>query len=986
MIFTPQIAKLLIKEIMDKTQLREIIRINSHGLDNINIDSVTNEIFAGINSELTVPEILSYAVLVIRPKIEKEPSYSYLAARIFNEIIENEVKTLNGISTFKKYLKFGIKVKRINPELLEQFDISQIEAAIKTDRTKLFNILGIQTLYDRYLLHDKGVRFETVQYFFMRVAMGIALNEKPAERTMYAISFYDLLSRHYFMSSTPTLFNSGTLHSQMSSCYLSTVEDDLKSIFKLYSDNAQLSKWAGGLGNDWTPVRATSAHISGTNGESQGVIPFLKVNNDTLVAVNQGGKRKGAGCAYLETWHMDILDFLELRKNTGDERRRTHDMNTSNWIPDLFMERVQENGKWTLFTPNEVPELHDLYGKKFKDKYEKYEKLAEEGKILSRTIDALDLWKKMLSMIFETGHPWLCFKEPSNLRSPQQHVGVVHSSNLCFTGNTKVLLEDGKIQTIKELYETTKSGKEFRIPSALRHRKRLEYNEYEWSGFETETKRHEAAVGKYSGKNKVIEVTLENGGKFRCTPEHQLSEHGLEYMEAKDSLNRFMHTFENTPIKVIKIEDKDIEDTYDLTAPDYGNFFIQAGDRFVLVHNCTEITLNTSKEETAVCNLGSVNLPKHLYIDPITRKIRIDLDLLENTVNTAVRMLDNVIDLNFYPIPEAETANKRHRPVGLGLMGFQDCLYMKNYSYASEAAVKFSDYSMEAISYFAIQASANLAAERGKYETFEGSLWDKGILPIDSIRLLAENRSEENLTMTNTSSGDFDWDSLRKRILAKGMRNSNVLAIAPTATISNIIGVTQSIEPSYKNLFVKSNLSGEYIIANNYLINSLKELGIWDEQMIDDLKYYDGSVLEIPRIPEHIKEIFQTAFEIDSSWLIECAARRQKWIDQAQSLNLYCAIPSGVYLSDMYMYAWKSGLKTTYYLRCMGATQIEKSTIDINKRGLQPRWMKNKSSSGDVVIKHNLGNDLPSIQPQEKNYSGPVKISNPDEGDCDACQ
>jgi len=599
----------------------------------------------------------------------------------------------------------------------------------------------------------------------------------------------------------------------MSSCYLSTIQDDLSHIFKSISDDAQLSKWAGGLGNDWTSVRATGARIKGTNGRSQGVIPFLKVANDTAVAVNQGGKRKGAMCAYLETWHLDVEDFLELRKNTGDERRRTHDMNTANWIPDLFMKRVVENGSWTLFSPSDVPDLHDLYGKAFDERYEHYERMAESGQIaLSKKIEAISLWRKMLSMLFETGHPWITFKDPSNIRSPQGHQGVVHSSNLC-----------------------------------------------------------------------------------------------------------------------------------------------------------TEILLNTSIDEVAVCNLGSINLAAHI------KEGVLDHQLLQKTVRTAVRMLDNVIDINFYPIPEAHNANMRHRPIGLGIMGFQDALYEAGISYASAEAVEFADSSMEAISYYAILSSSELAAERGSYQSYPGSQWERGILPIDSLDLLAKERGATFLEVHRGAR--LDWTVVREAIRKNGIRNSNTMAIAPTATISNIVGVAQSIEPAYKHLYSKSNLSGEFIVHNKYLVAELKARGLWDADMIDDLKYFDGSIAEIERIPDDVKRLFLTAFEIDSDWLIECASRRQKWIDMGQSLNLYIAEPNGRKLHEMYMLAWKRGLKTTYYLRSVAATQIEKSTTDVNRRGVQPRWMKNKSASSNIQIVR---------QPEAEEVPMP-KSCNLD-GDCESCQ
>ncbi|HSX20028.1 MAG TPA: ribonucleoside-diphosphate reductase subunit alpha, partial [Gammaproteobacteria bacterium] len=645
---------------------------------------------------------------------------------------------------------------------LKSFDLAQITAAIKPERDQQFTYLGLQTLYDRYFIHSDNVRFELPQAFFMRVAMGLACEEKEKEKR--AIEFYNLLSSFDFMSSTPTLFNSGTLRPQLSSCYLTTVPDDLDGIYGAIKDNALLSKYAGGLGNDWTNVRAMGARIKGTNGKSQGVVPFLNVANATAVAVNQGGKRKGAVCGYLETWHKDIEEFLELRKNTGDERRRTHDMNTANWIPDLFMQRVINEQEWTLFSPDEVPELHHIYGKAFEEKYVAYEAKAAKGKIRNfKKLPAVNLWRKMLSMLFETGHPWITFKDVCNLRSPQQHIGVVHSSNLC-----------------------------------------------------------------------------------------------------------------------------------------------------------TEITLNTSQDEIAVCNLGSVNLMAHMT------DIGLDHEKLRHTIHTAIRMLDNVIDINYYSVPQAKNSNFKHRPIGMGIMAFQDALYKLGISYSSQEAVEFADSSMELISYYAIEASTHLAEERGKYSSYEGSLWSQGILPIDSIDLLHKHRGahfEQDRTQT------LDWKTLRDRVLKVGMRNSNVLAIAPTATIANICGVSQSIEPTYQNLFVKSNLSGEFTVINPYLVNDLKKSGLWDDVMVNDLKYYNGSVHNISRIPDDIKQRYATAFEFDPSWLVEAGSRRQKWIDQSQSLNLYMAQPSGKKLDQLYRLAWTRGLKTTYYLRSMGATNAEKSTI-----------------------------------------------------------
>ncbi len=661
------------------------------------------------------------------------------------------------------YVAKGVELELLAPKL-QEFDLERLGQALLPERDLQFTYLGLQTLYDRYFIHSNNTRIELPQIFFMRVAMGLAAEEH--DRNARAIEFYQLLSSFDYMSSTPTLFNAGTLRPQLSSCYLTTVPDNLYGIYGAIQDNAMLSKFAGGLGNDWTPVRALGAYIKGTNGKSQGVVPFLKVVNDTAVAVNQGGKRKGAVCAYLETWHLDIEEFVELRKNTGDDRRRTHDMNTANWIPDLFMKRVFDGGDWTLFSPNDVPDLHDLYGKAFEERYVQYEELARNGKHkLFKTVKAENLWRKMLGMLFETGHPWMTFKDPCNLRSPQQHVGVVHSSNLC-----------------------------------------------------------------------------------------------------------------------------------------------------------TEITLNTNKDEIAVCNLGSVNLPQHVDENGL------DLEKLQRTVRTAVRMLDNVIDINYYSVPQAEASNMRHRPVGLGLMGFQDALYKKHLAYGSDAAVEFADHSMEAISYYAIQASSELAAERGAYSSYEGSLWSQGIFPLDSLDRLIAERGEKYIHVDKSQS--LDWTSLRETVKAQGMRNSNVMAIAPTATIANITGVSQSIEPTYQNLYVKSNLSGEFTVVNPYLVRDLKARGLWDKVMVNDLKYYDGSVQAIDRIPADLKAIYSTAFEVEPRWLVESASRRQKWIDQAQSLNLYINNANGKKLDITYRMAWFSGLKTTYYLRSLAATGTEKSTID----------------------------------------------------------
>ncbi len=803
------------KMIITENMLRSKLSFACRGLENlVSIEEILETAFTQYYTGIKEHEVDLANIFSAKSKIEKDPAYSQVASRLLLDVIYRETlgrpasdPALNKAHRdyFKKYIKEAISLERLSPELLN-FDLDILGKALDLKRDDIFSYLGLQTLYDRYFIHHEQRRLETPQIFWMRVAMGLSLREGDM-KNQKAIEFYDVLSQFYFTSGTPTLFNSGTTHSQLSSCYLSTVMDDLHHIFKVVADDAQLSKWAGGIGNDWTNVRATGSRIKGTNGTSQGVIPFLKVANDTAVAVNQGGKRKGAMCAYLETWHLDIEDFLELRKNTGDERRRTHDMNTANWIPDLFMKRVREGGNWTLFSPNDTPDLHDLYGQAFEKRYAEYEKMAENGKIkLFKRIEAVQLWRKMLSMLFETGHPWITFKDPSNIRSPQDHVGVVHSSNLC-----------------------------------------------------------------------------------------------------------------------------------------------------------TEILLNTSKDETAVCNLGSINLAKH------TTSKGINEELLAKTILTAIRMLDNVIDINFYPTAEAKTSNERHRPIGLGLMGFQDALYIQNISYASHEAVLFADQSMEMISYYSILASSELAKERGAYSSYKNSKWDRGLLPIDTIDLLEKERQSK---IDIDRSAQMNWSVVRESIKKHGMRNSNTMAIAPTATIGNITNVIPSNEPMYKHLFVKSNLSGEFTIVNPYLVDKLKEHNLWDAEMIDDLKYFDGSIQEIERIPSEIKSLFLNAFEIDPEWVIECGARRQKWLDMGQSLNLYLAEPSGKKLHQMYMLAWEKGLKTLYYLRTLGATQIEKSSVDINKRGLQPRWMKSKSASSNVNV----------IRESEE-----PKVCNLGEG-CESCQ
>ena len=761
---------------LDMAALRTIIEAACEGLGNqIDATPIITETIKNLYDGVPIAQVYDSAILASRTLIENDPAYSQVTARILMHVIRKEIlghEVLQGDmqaeygTYFAKYINEGIAAELLDPRMRE-FDLPRLAAALNASRDLQFNYLGLQTLYDRYFLHIEERRIEMPQAFFMRVAMGLALNEMDRERR--AIEFYEILSTFDFMSSTPTLFNSATTRPQLSSCYLTTVEDDLDGIYEALKENALLSKFAGGLGNDWTNVRALGSHIKGTNGKSQGVVPFLKVVNDTAVAVNQGGKRKGAVCAYLETWHLDIEEFLELRKNTGDDRRRTHDMNTSNWIPDLFMKRVMENGDWTLFSPSNTPDLHDKFGKAFEEAYVAYEQKADRGELKPfRRIPAQQLWRKMLGMLFETGHPWITFKDPCNIRSPQQHIGVVHSSNLC-----------------------------------------------------------------------------------------------------------------------------------------------------------TEITLNTNEDEIAVCNLGSVNLTAHMTTDA-NGKLVLDHEKLQRTVRTAMRMLDNVIDINYYAVAKARNSNLKHRPVGMGIMGFQDCLHMQRIPYASDEAVKFADTSMEAVCYYAYQASSELAEERGVYSTYKGSLWDRGILPQDSVALLAQERGGY-VEVDNSSA--MDWSGLRARIKQHGMRNSNCVAIAPTATISNIIGVSACIEPTFQNLFVKSNLSGEFTVVNEYLVRDLKDRGLWDEVMIADLKYFDGTLSKIDRIPQDLRDLYATAFEVEPSWLVEAASRRQKWIDQAQSLNIYMGGASGKKLDDTYKLAWLRGLKTTYYLRTMAATHVEKSTV-----------------------------------------------------------
>ncbi|MGE8629603.1 ribonucleoside-diphosphate reductase subunit alpha [Achromobacter denitrificans] len=760
---------------LNLSELRATIEAAGEGLaEFIDSEAILKETVKNLYDGIPVDEVFKSAILSARALVEKDPAYSQVTARLLLHTIRKEVLgeevSQDGMAAryaeyFPTFIARGIEGGLLSPELAN-YDLTKLGHALNAKRDLQFGYLGLQTLYDRYFLHIRGTRIELPQVFFMRVAMGLALRE--SDREARAIEFYEILSSFDFMSSTPTLFNSGTLHSQLSSCYLTTVSDDLEGIYDAIKENALLAKYAGGLGNDWTPVRALRSHIKGTNGESQGVVPFLKVVNDTAVAVNQGGKRKGAVCTYLETWHLDIEEFLELRKNTGDERRRTHDMNTANWIPDLFMKRVMEGGEWTLFSPSDCPDLHDKVGQEFEKAYVGYESKVASGELkLFKKMPALTLWRKMLSMLFETGHPWITFKDPCNIRSPQQHVGVVHSSNLC-----------------------------------------------------------------------------------------------------------------------------------------------------------TEITLNTNESEIAVCNLGSVNLVAHMK--PVAGGgFELDHDKIKRTVRIAMRMLDNVIDINYYAVEKARNSNARHRPVGMGIMGFQDCLQMMRVPYASQAAIEFADRSMEAVCYHAYWASSLLAEERGRYQSYEGSLWSRGILPQDTLKMLRDERGGH---VDVDESSTLDWDTLRARIKEHGMRNSNCIAIAPTATISNIIGVSACIEPTFQNLYVKSNLSGEFTVVNDYLVRDLKKLGLWDEVMVADLKYFDGSLSRIDRVPSELRELYATAFEVEPSWLVECASRRQKWIDQAQSLNIYMAGASGKKLDDTYKLAWKRGLKTTYYLRTLGATSAEKST------------------------------------------------------------
>ena len=828
---------------LDIERIYTLVREACTGLADVEPQLIIEQALKNMYDGISSNDVATSLLITARTLVEVEPNYNFVSARLLLDELRREALTFLRIQrpnaaaadysatqsemaelypqALTSFLQRGVELDRIAPELL-QFDLEQLGAAIEPERDMQFGYLGLQTLFDRYFIHSNDTRFELPQVFFMRVAMGLAIEED--DRNARAIEFYNLLSSFDYMSSTPTLFNAGTLRSQLSSCFLTTIPDDLDGIYGAIRDNAMLSKWAGGLGNDWTRVRALGSYIKGTNGKSQGVVPFLKVVNDTAVAVNQGGKRKGAVCAYLETWHLDIEEFLELRKNTGDDRRRTHDMNTANWVPDLFMKRVSNNEDWTLFSPADTPDLHDLYGRAFEERYTEYERMTQTGELaLYRRIPASDLWRKMLSMLFETGHPWITFKDACNVRSPQQHVGVVHSSNLC-----------------------------------------------------------------------------------------------------------------------------------------------------------TEITLNTSNDEIAVCNLGSVNLAQHIEDG------KLNVKKLKRTVRTALRMLDNVIDINYYSVPQARTSNMRHRPVGLGIMGFQDALFKLGIPYGSTGAVQFADESMEAVSYYAIESSMKLAKERGSYASFEGSLWSKGILPQDSLRNLQTERGADFLdaNLDSALGWDKEWDKLRSKVKSNGMRNSNVMAIAPTATIANITGVSQSIEPTYQNLYVKSNLSGEFTVVNPYMVRDLKAAGLWDNVMVNDLKYFDGSLRKIERVPSALKEMYATAFEIEPRWIVDAASRRQKWIDQAQSLNLYIAEASGKKLDITYRMAWLRGLKTTYYLRALSATSTEKSTLDrstLNAVDATGQSSAEPAAAGNTA--REVAPDISELTPADSPLACSI-----DDPDCEACQ
>ncbi|MHB8253475.1 MAG: ribonucleoside-diphosphate reductase subunit alpha [Acidiferrobacter sp.] len=1074
--------------LLDRERLRTVIVEACDGLQEVSSDTVFQALLRNLFDGVDELDVMQSAILSARALVETEPDYTYVTARLLLDVLRREVLGRPLTHTemraeyghyFGRFIQEGIAAELLDPQLAN-FDCVRLGLALHADRDLNFTYLGLQTLYDRYFLHREERRIELPQAFWMRVSMGLALNE--ADREARAIEFYEILSRFDFVSSTPTLFNAGTLRSQLSSCYLTTVSDDLDGIYSAVKDNALLSKYAGGLGNDWSQVRALGARIKGTNGKSQGVIPFLKVANDTAVAVNQGGRRKGAVCAYLETWHLDIEEFLELRKNTGDDRRRTHDMNTANWVPDLFVERVRCGGEWTLFSPSDTPDLHDLYGEAFKAAYERHEARVERGELkLFKKVRALDLWRKMLSMLFETGHPWLTFKDPCNLRSPQRHKGVVHSSNLCcMTADQRVVTDRGLL-TVGELYAL--GGKNrvvglngvygasemllprpnapiVQIETAEGYRHKVTPDHKVWvedrgwveaqhlkAGDHLLVQQREGLFGSahkpeiafvmglmtasstYGRHHMVMEMEAEHFayvGKARMataahhhdapeTPDawshdayderdwthlpvpaliwggdkatvtaylrgvYQASHGTIESLVlasydrplienlqiiwanlgVETHIRKIEKPYWRHPLyrlvissneghamaaKALGVDTKDCprgygagplfsdkqrgyatftglthlphEDAYCLTVESETHAWTVNG----LITKNTEITLNTSDTEIAVCNLGSVNLAAHVSTDH-----GIDMEKLGRTIRTAMRMLDNVIDINYYSVPQARTSNLLHRPVGLGLMGFQDALYKLRLPYSSEDAVTFADRSMEAISYYALLASSELAKERGAYASYEGSLWSQGILPIDSIAFVEQARTGV-LSMDKTM--HLDWTVVREAIRENGMRNSNCLAIAPTATISNIAGVAQSIEPTYQNLFVKSNLSGEFTVLNEHLVRDLKERSLWDPVMVNDLKYYNGRVGGIDRMPRDLRALYATAFEIEPRWLIEAASRRQKWIDQAQSLNLYMAEPSGRKLSDMYMLAWEKGLKTTYYLRTLSATSVEKSTLN----------------------------------------------------------
>ncbi len=769
------------REAFSPEKLRRTLSYAARGYEkDINIEAVLNQCRTELYEDIKTSEITKALTMVLRSFIEQDPAYSKVAARLllqenYKNTIGYDVIDFDNLENqyrvaFIRNMKRGVEIERLDPKMLA-FDLERLAKALVIERDDMFNYLGLQTLYDRYFLSDHETKqiLETPQMFWMRIAMGLALNEKE-NRYEHAVSFYKVMSEMLYTPSTPTLFHAGTHKPQLSSCYLNTVSDSLDNIFKTYSDNAQLSKWSGGIGTDWTNIRGTGAYIQGTGVESQGVIPFLKIANDVTVAINRSGRRRGAACVYLEVWHYDIEAFLELRKNTGDERRRTHDMDIANWIPDLFMKRVRENGDWTLFSPEETPDLHHIYGKRFETRYAMYEKMADEGKIkLFKRMKAQDLWKKMITMLFETGHPWLTWKDPSNVRSPQDHVGVIHNSNLC-----------------------------------------------------------------------------------------------------------------------------------------------------------TEITLNTSENETAVCNLGSLNFAKFV------KNGEYDVPLVAETVRIAMRMLDNTIDINYYPTEDSRRSNFRHRPVGLGVRGFQDALYLLGIRFDSQECVEFSDYSMEVVAYYALLASSELAKERGAYETYRGSKWDRGILPQDTLDLLEQERG---LSINVPRGGKMDWTPVRQSIAEYGMRNSNCLAIAPTASTANIVGCVPTIEPIYKNIYVKSNQAGDFIVINPYLVDELKSLNLWDFEMLGKIKYNDGSIAAIQEIPAEVRAKYKEVFEIDPRWLIQSAAYRGKWIDQSQSLNIYFRGTSGRELSEIYMYAWEMGLKTTYYLRTLAVSQVEKATVNTSEFG-----------------------------------------------------